>query len=627
VTTTGDVLSYQWQFNNVNIVGATNADYTVVAATIVNAGNYRCIITTAKCGTVQSSQATLTINPVTAISVNPVALKNVCTGTNVSFFVTASGVGLTYQWYKNLVSMGVGYQTPTLNLNSVTAANAGSYTCWVTGTCGATQVSTPGVLTVDIPVVISTNPQSSSVCFNANHDISVILSQGTNPVYQWYFDLKGAPVTFTTVGGSSPVLNLTPFNAAREGDYYCVVTNGCGSATSQTATLTLIDAFNITSGITNASVCENGSKTYTIVADQPVSFRWMKNGVDIPGATTASLVLNNIPFTDNGAVYSCEVYNNCKSQIVSSTLTVSTPLNVTTQPQNGIACPASPFSINIVTSGTNPQYQWYKAPATLLGGQTASSLSFTPFVVGDAGTYYCIVTNGCGNVTSSNAVITAGVITAITADPGPLTYCTGNDATFTVAANGTNLTYSWRKNYIPLVDDGRIVGSHTNTLTINNIVASDEETYDVIVTGTCGLPATSAGAFLDVRNPPTFTDQPDPVTICSGQNATFRVVVPVIPSDPVPTYQWQEAGAPIADGALYSGTTTPTLNIVGAVTGGIYNCVVTKVFCGSITSTSAELIIEQNINITGQPAPSQTKCQFLCNTDRPYGYDITVVQG
>ncbi|MBI5008145.1 MAG: hypothetical protein HZB98_00490 [Bacteroidia bacterium] len=607
VVTTGDVLQYQWQFNNVNIPLANNADYTVTGATIVNAGNYRCVITTSECGTVTSSQATLTINPVTSITAHPTPLKNVCAGSNTSFSVTATGVGLTYQWYKNLVSMGAGYQTQTLSLNNVTAADAASYTCQVTGTCGGMQVSTPGVLTVDIPVVISSHPQSTSVCLNASHDINVVLSAGTNPAYQWYFDNGGG---FAPLGGATlQVLDLTPFTALKDGDYYCVVSNGCGSVNSQTATLTLTDAFNITSGITDASVCENSNKTYTIVADQPVSFRWMKNGIDIPGATTATLILNNIPFADNGAVYSCEVYNNCKSQIVSSTLTVSKPLNITIQPQNGIACPLAPYSINIAVSGTNPQYQWYKTPAVLLAGQTASSLSFPAFAAGDAGTYYCIVTNGCGSITSNNAVITAGTVTAITADPGPLTYCTGNDATFTVTANGTNLTYSWRKNYIPLVDDGRIVGSNTNTLTINNIVAGDEETYDVIVSGTCGLPATSSGAFLDVRTPPTFTDQPDPVTICSGQNATFRVVVPVIPSDPVPTYQWQEAGAPIADGVLYSGTSTPTLNIVGAVTGGIYNCVVTKAFCGSITSTSAELIIEENISITGQPVASQTKCQ------------------
>ncbi|OFY61642.1 MAG: hypothetical protein A2X04_06070, partial [Bacteroidetes bacterium GWF2_41_9] len=351
--------------------------------------------------------------------------------------------------------------------------------------------------------------------------------------------------------------------------------------------------------------CENGNKTFTIVTDQPVSYRWMKDGIDIPGATNQSLILNNIPFADNGAVYSCEVYNNCKSQIVSAVLTVSQPLTITQQPQGGIACPGENYTIFTVASGTNPQYQWYKTPAVPVG--PGSALSFSPFVPGDAGTYYCVVTNGCGSSTTNNVVITAGVATGITDEPDPLFLCTGNDASFSVTAAGTNLTYEWRKNYIPLADDGRIIGSTTNTLTINNIVAGDEETYDVIVTGTCGLPATSAGAYLDITTPPLITDNPDPMTVCSGGNASFSITVPIVIGDPLPTYQWQEDGIAI-NPVLNPSAATSTLSLIGAVTGAIYNCIVTN-SCGFITSTSAELIIEENVSITGQPAPSQTKCQ------------------
>ncbi|OFX90903.1 MAG: hypothetical protein A2X06_03910, partial [Bacteroidetes bacterium GWC2_40_22] len=606
VMATGDVLAYQWYNSVIGLIPGANTDnYTISGATSADAGNYWCVISTLECGTVTSSQATLTINPLTVITVQPTALKNACAGANVSFSVTATGVGLTYQWYKNLVSMGALYQTPTLSLNNIAAADAASYTCQVTGTCGPVEISNPGVLTVDIPAVISTHPQPSSVCFNTTHELNIVLSEGTNPAYQWYFDndLDG---TFVPVGGATTqILTITTFDATEAGDYYCVVINGCGSANSQKARLTLIDAFNITSSIADASVCENGNKTFTIVADQPVSYRWMKDGIDIPGATNQSLILNNIPFADNGAVYSCEVYNNCKSQIVSAVLTVSQPLTITQQPQGGIACPGENYTIFTVASGTNPQYQWYKTPAVPVS--PGSALSFSPFVPGDAGTYYCVVTNGCGSSTTNNVVITAGVATGITDEPDPLFLCTGNDASFSVTAAGTNLTYEWRKNYIPLADDGRIIGSTTNTLTINNIVAGDEETYDVIVTGTCGLPATSAGAYLDITTPPLITDNPDPMTVCSGGNASFSITVPIVIGDPLPTYQWQEDGIAI-NPVLNPSAATSTLSLIGAVTGAIYNCIVTN-SCGFITSTSAELIIEENVSITGQPAPSQTKCQ------------------
>jgi hypothetical protein len=608
VTTTGDVLSYKWYNSIVGLIsGATGSSYTITGATSSNAGNYWCVISTLACGPVTSSQATLTINPLTSISVHPLTLKAGCLGNNVSFSVTATGIGITYQWYKNMVSMGALYQNQILNLTNISATDAGSYTCLITGSCGPAQISNPGVLTVDIPPVISTHPQSNSVCLDATHQLNIVLSEGTNPGYQWYFDndLNG---TFVSVSGAtSQVLTISTFDATEAGDYYCVVTNGCSSVTSQTARLLLIDEFSITTSISNATVCENGSKTFTIVANQPVSYRWMKNGTAM-GITNQSLVLNNIPYTDNGAVYSCEVYNNCKAQIVSATLSVSRPLSITQQPQNDIACSGDPYSIVIVATGTNPQYQWYKASATALTGKTASSLTFSAFdPPTEAGTYYCVVSNGCGSVTSGSAVITGGAAVAITNDPDPSSLCIGTDASFTVTATGTNLVYEWRKNYIPLADDGRIVGSGTATLAINNVVAGDEETYDVIVSGSCGLDNTSSGAYLEITTPPVITINPEPLTICSGGDASFSVTVPLVDGDPLPVYQWQEDGTAI-DPAVNISAATSTLILSGATTGAIYNCKVTNA-CGFITSTSAELIIEKNVTISGQPASDQTLCK------------------
>ena len=605
VTATGDDLSYQWQFNNVNIGGATDADYTISGATAVNAGNYRCVISSVECGNQFSAAATLAVNPLTAITVNPVSPKNACTGTNVSFSVTASGVGLTYQWYKDAASMGVGYTTATLNLINVNAASAGSYTCYVMGTCGPVQISTPGVLSIDVPAVVATHPVSATVCLGSTHELNVILSAGTNPSFQWYFDndLDG---TFIPVpGGTGQILSVNPVNAASAGDYYCRITNGCGFVNSQTARLTLIDVFNITAPLAPASVCENGSITYTVAADQPVSYRWFRNGVLIAGQTSQSLILNNVPFADNGATYSCELYNNCLTRTTSSILTVSRPLSITQQPLSGIACPLSPYSIMVLVSGTNPVYQWYKNGVSIPGA-TGAVLSFTPFAAGDAGTYYCIVANGCGSVQTGDAVLTSGTPVSVT-DPLPLSLCTGEDAVFIVTAAGENLVYEWRKNSIPLADDGRIIGTATNTLTINNVIAGDEETYDIIVSGTCGLNATSGGAFLEITTPPSITVNPVPQTICSGGNASFSVTVAPSVSDPLPTYQWQVDGVAI-NPLVNPSAITSTLNITGAVTGGIYNCVVTN-SCGFVTSTSAELIIEENVTIIGHPALSQTKCE------------------
>ncbi len=62
VSASGTGLTYQWQFNNANINGATAATYTIPNVTNANAGNYRVIVTNTA-GNVTSNQAVLTVTP------------------------------------------------------------------------------------------------------------------------------------------------------------------------------------------------------------------------------------------------------------------------------------------------------------------------------------------------------------------------------------------------------------------------------------------------------------------------------------------------------------------------------------------------------------------------------------
>ena len=84
-------------------------------------------------------------NPV--ITVNPVT-QTVCEASNVTFSVTATGTGLTYQWQKGGVDIG-GQTASTLTLTGVTASDAGNYRVVVKGTCDATGV-TSAVATLTI---------------------------------------------------------------------------------------------------------------------------------------------------------------------------------------------------------------------------------------------------------------------------------------------------------------------------------------------------------------------------------------------------------------------------------------------------------------------------------------------
>jgi hypothetical protein len=617
VVATGDIASYQWQEWNgaafVNIPGADQPDYTTSTA-----GRYRCELAspaTASCGVTHSNEVTLTVNAAPAITTHPAPTKDVCEGADVSFSVVASGAGLTYQWYKgDLANPVVGATSATYTILGATPAHSGTYFCVVSGTCIPTATSSTSVLTVDEAAVISVNPQSKEVCDGTNAELTVTAS-GTNRQYQWQ-ELNGA-VWDNIPGATNQLHTITGFGVGDVGSYRVIVSNGCATVTSQTATLTLANSLTITTEPSNVNVCEGGTATFTVAADQPdVTYQWQKNGVDIAGATSASLVLNNVAATDDGSTYSCIVSNGCGSETsAGATLTVSTPISITQQPQSETACVGEPLNIVTVATGTNATFQWYK-DAALIAGATSPTFAIANFAAADAGTYYAIVQNGCNSIQTADAVITEGTITQIT-DPLPQPLCLGQDAVFEVTALGSNLEYEWRKNDIPLVGDARIVGVDNNILSIDNITLADRGTYNVVVTGTCGLSATSAGAYLDASIPPTITVGPEPRTVCSGSNPTFSVIA----SGDALTYQWQKDGANI-NPATNPSAATPTLGLTGVTDSdeGLYRCIITNA-CGPITSTSAELIVEDNVIINSQPI-SDTQCEgsstsFTIDVDGP----------
>ena len=151
-------VSYQWQFNGVNITGATSANYTNSNMQSSNAGNYRVI---ASNGAGSTTSATLTISAVNAPQITavsptstPIWLTNNVYGDDLSFFsVTAtdsmpSAWALTYLWQlngtnlNNSISNYVLPSTPDLNgIGRVPIAAEGTYSATVTNVAGATNVS------------------------------------------------------------------------------------------------------------------------------------------------------------------------------------------------------------------------------------------------------------------------------------------------------------------------------------------------------------------------------------------------------------------------------------------------------------------------------------------------------
>ena len=130
----------------------------------------------------------------------------------------------------------------------------------------------------------------------------------------------------------------------------------------------------------------------------------------------------------------------------------SAAVAITGQPTDQSAVAGSTATFR-VTATNATGYQWQRSSSagaafTDVAGATAAGHTTAATTAADNGALYRVVVSGAGgSVTSSAATLTvtaAVVAPAITVQPAPQTITAGQDATFSVTATGTALTYQWQ---------------------------------------------------------------------------------------------------------------------------------------------------------------------------------------
>ncbi len=541
VTATGTGLTYQWRKGAVNIVGATASTYTIAAPIVGDAGSYDVVVSGTCAPAVTSSAVTLTVNTAPAITTQPTN-QTTCAGTSVSFSVTATGTGLTYQWRKGAVNI-VGATASTYTIAAPIVGDAGSYDVVVSGTCAPAVTSAAVTLTVNTAPAITTQPTNQTTCAGTSVSFSVTAT-GTGLTYQWR---KGA----VNIGGATSASTYTiaaPI-VGDAGSYDVVVSGTCAPAvTSSAVTLTVNTAPAITTQPTNQTTCAGTSVSFSVTATGTgLTYQWRKGAVNIGGATASTYTIA-APVTGDAGSYDVVVSGTCAPAVTSSavTLTVDTAPAITTQPTNQTTCAGTSVSFSVTATGTGLTYQWRKGAVNIVGA-TASTYTIAAPIVGDAGSYDVVVSGTCAPaVTSAAVTLTVNTAPAITTQPTNQTTCAGTSVSFSVAATGTGLTYQWRKGAV------NIVGATASTYTIAAPIVGDAGSYDVVVSGTCAPAVTSSAVTLTVNTAPAITTQPTNQTTCAGTSVSFSVAA----TGTGLTYQWRKGA----------------VNIVGATRFNLYYC-------------------------------------------------------
>jgi uncharacterized protein GlcG (DUF336 family) len=583
VTATGSGLTYQWRKGGVAIAGATSSAYTIAATTQADAGSYD-VVVGSSCGSTTSSQVSLTVSPATSITSQPVN-QTACTGSPVSFSVTASGTNLGYQWRKGGSNIA-GATSSTYTIASTTSGDAGSYDVVVTGTCG-TVTSNVATLTLNTAPSISSQPQSQSACIGSPVSFSVVAS-GTGLTYTWRKNGVAIP------GANASTYTIASVSSGDVGSYDVIVGTSCStSITSDPASLTISSGPSITTQPVSQSVCEGAAANFSVTASgSGLTYQWRKSGVAIPGATSSVYTIASTTQADAGS-FDVVVGSSCGSNTSSQvSLTVSPATSIITQPVSQTACSGTAVSFSVASSGTGLSYQWRKAGANIAGA-TSATYTIPSVSAADAGNYDVVVTGSCGTVISNTASLTLNAPPGISSQPQSQSVCQGFSASFTVVASGSGLNYIWRKNGVA------IPGANAASYTIGSVTATDAGSYDVVVGTSCNTTTTSSAATLSVNTGAVITSQPAASqTVCEGSSANFSVTA----TGSGLTYQWRKSGTVI------TGANSSTYTIASATlsTAGSYDVVISN-NCGTIFSNPASLTVNQATSITTQPV-NQAAC-------------------
>jgi hypothetical protein len=380
------------------------------------------------------------------ITVQP-SNENACSNSVLTLSVTAL-YAATYQWYLN-GTLIPGATSSSYLIASAIAIDAGSYTVKVTNPAGSVTSSAAKVV---VGSTVSISPTSRSILVNQTATFAVTASGEAPFTYQWYVITPGAsgPSTGTEITGATSSTYTTPAIAnvnSNGSQYYAIVTNACGTLTSATAILYVVNGSDPPTIITqpvSQTVPVGSTATFTVVATGTpnLSYQWYQipagsapgTYVKIAGATSTSYTVPSTATTINNNrdgyfVIVTNLYGQAVS--VTATLAVGSGILITKQPVDLDVDAGASATFSVTATSTLPlTYQWYEAPPPTSGGAStfaaipgATSASYTiPSVTTDEtdSLFYVVVSNATPtSVTSSTASLTVGTPAGIN------NFCTG----------------------------------------------------------------------------------------------------------------------------------------------------------------------------------------------------------
>jgi hypothetical protein len=497
-------LSYQWQFNGTNLLGATSNSLTLANIQLSDAGDYSVLVTN-PVSFVASSNAVLTVNtPPPCLnapsglvgwwkaegnSLDQSGTNNGILSGNTAYGSGRVGQGFVFDGNADGVLIGNPPELRLQNFTIETWIKRSSTSTVSFGSAGIAVVVGYGLSgyalalfpngTPFLTQVGGGNTSPAIAITDTNFHHLAVTKSGATIVFYVDGVAYSAPsfdpgFVFSTalgIGGKGDGFDNSFFGIVDEASIY----NRALSA-SEMAAIYNADASGkctSTNGITlapsiitqpaNATVTTGGNATYTVVAggSAPLTYQWSFNGTNIADATSSSFTVNNAQFT-NAGLYAVSITNSAGSLLSSnasltvnpapsvlrvadtpaaSGTTVSVPVLLTA---NGLEN-ALQFSLSFSTSRLSYVGTTLTAAggATLLLNEIGASTGRVGVVIGlPAGATFAAGTQQLALVTFTTAIVTNITSTPVNFVDQPVARQVSNKSGGPLTANYANGTVS-----------------------------------------------------------------------------------------------------------------------------------------------------------------------------------------
>ena len=590
---------------SVTNVAGTTYNWTVPAGASVTAGqgtnsivvsfgtNSGTISVTAgnSCGTSSPQIYTVAVNSAPA---QPGAISggaSLCQGAVQTYSVTAVAGATSYTW---TLPSGWSGSSTTNSISATAGASGGTITVTAINSCGTGSTQT-------LPVTITTTPpQPGSITGNTT------FCPGQSNTYSITAMAGATSYTWTLPSGWSGTSNtnsITTTSSSTGGIIQVTYTTSCGTSPAQLLTVSLGSAPAQPGAITgNAVFCPGDPLTYSI---SPVSGAVSYNWTLPPGWSGTST--NNVITTtggSSGGVVSVTAINPCgtsPAQLLSVSL------------GNAPAQPGAISGSNTICSGTNQTYSispvagatsyTWTLPSGWAGASNTTSITTIPSTSG--GVVSVVAVGPCG--TSSSQLLSV-TVNSIPAQPvsinGSNSVCSGISGIYSITPVTGATNYTWT------LPSGWSGSSSTNSITAT--AGSLSGTLYVTVTNSCG---TSPSQSLSVASNSGAPVQPGTITglttVCSASSQTYSVSSVANAT----SYNWT---LPVG----WSGTSTTNSITTTIGTGGGSISVSAQNGCGTSSSQTLAVTVNQSPNTPGVIAGQNTVCAGSAQN-----YFITLVSG